>query len=216
MCCKTPATCSPYFGRNPPVAAQRGGIPWDNIEQHLGICFDVCHQAVMFEAPGESLARLHRAGIAIGKIQLSSALEILHPERPAARAALSEFVEPRYFHQVRTCTQGRMLEVMDLPQALDSPGLPTSSPWRVHFHVPVQATVLAPLALTTTQIAISQTLNFLAQNRAVHPQLEVETYTWQVLPPALRPRDEAELQRGLTAELAWVEEQMQQRSLLAS
>jgi hypothetical protein len=202
------------FSDELPSAARRQGMALELLEQHLGVCFDVCHQAVMFEEPQLSLSRLYEVGIRIGKIQLSSALEVVHPDRPEVLAVLREFAEPRYLHQVRTGTEGELSGVMDLPQALEPPGLPAQTPWRVHFHVPVQAAVLEGGELGTTQTAITQVLDFLAGQREVHPHLEVETYTWQVLPSALRPRNETELLDGLAAELAWVEGQMQQRGLL--
>lgn len=202
------------FGEELPASTHRQGIAWQQVERHLGVCFDVCHQAVLFEEPAESLHRMHRAGIPIGKIQLSSALEIAHPSEASVRAALREFAEPRYLHQVRTVAQGKQSGVMDLSQALASPGLPTTSSWRVHFHVPVQATFLEPRGLGTTQAAIGQVLDFLSAHRELHPHLEVETYTWQVLPRNLRPADNAQLLRGLARELAWVETELEQRGLL--
>jgi len=202
------------FGEELPASTRRQGIAWQQVERHLGVCFDVCHQAVLFEEPAESLRRLHRAGIPIGKIQLSSALEIACPSEASVRAALWEFAEPRYLHQVRTVVQGELTGVMDLPQALASPGLPTASSWRVHFHVPVQATTLEPQGLGTTQAAIGQVLDLLAVQPDLHPHLEVETYTWQVLPHNLRPADDAQLLRGLAGELAWVEAGLGQRGLL--
>lgn len=209
----TPAMLK-LFGEELPASARRQGIAWRQMERHLGVCFDVCHQAVMFEDPAESLRRLHKAGVPIGKIQLSNALEVTYPGQASVRAALGEFAEPRYLHQVRTVAQGELSGTMDLPQALEPPGLPTVSSWRVHFHVPIQATALEPQGLGTTQTAIGQVLDFLAAQPALHPHLEVETYTWQVLPRTLRPADDAQLLQGLADELAWVEAELQQRDLL--
>jgi len=202
------------FGEELSASTHRQGIAWEQVERHLGVCFDVCHQAVLFEDPIDSLRRLHQAGIPIGKIQLSSALEIADPGEASVRAALREFAEPRYLHQVRTVVQGELVGVTDLPQALASPGLPTTSSWRVHFHVPVQATVLEMQGLSTTQAAIGQVLDFLSTHRELHPHLEVETYTWQVLPHKLQPADDAQLLQGLAGELAWVEAELKRRGLL--
>ena len=198
-----------------PPAAKDQGIEMDAIMEHLGVCFDVCHQAIMFENPYDSLQRIHQSGIGIGKIQLSSALDVACPDSDTARAALSAFEEPRYLHQVYARTgDGQIQGVMDLPAALSGKELPVSVPWRVHFHVPIQAATLANEALGTTQDAIKHTLDFLAATPEVHPHLEVETYTWQVLPEQLRPRDDAQLHNGLAAELDWLEQQMQQRGLV--
>lgn len=200
-----------------PAVAQYAGLDEQDIADYLGVCFDVCHQAVMFENPYESLQCLHSQGIAIGKIQLSSALEVARPDNPDAHAALMEFREQRYLHQVYTVAEnGKIRGILDLPEALESSSFPRSEPWRIHFHLPVQLATLASAELATTQQAIGQTLDFLADTPELKPHLEVETYTWEVLPEILRPRNHAQLHAGLAAELDWVEEQMQQRGLLVS
>jgi hypothetical protein len=103
---------------------------------------------------------------------------------------------------------------MDLPDALADSGFP-ADPWRIHFHVPVQSRTLFTGDLGTTQAAIGAALDFLAaQEGRLHPHLEVETYTWQVLPEAMRPTDEAQLIAGLAQELHWLQEQLAARGLL--
>ena len=203
------------FQNELPEAAQQAGLDPESITHHLGVCFDVCHQAVMFENPYESLQRLHQAGIIIGKIQLSSALEVAHPDSRNAHSALSGFQEPRYLHQVYTRTgTGQVHGVMDLPEALEGNDLSRHTPWRIHFHLPLQVGTLEQEELGTTQFAIGQTLDFLADTPGLQPHLEVETYTWQVLPETLRPGNDEQLHAGLAAELHWVEQQMQRRGLL--
>ncbi|MCG6965454.1 MAG: metabolite traffic protein EboE [Chromatiaceae bacterium] len=207
------------FIRQLPATAAALGIPAGTLQAHLGICFDVCHQAVMFESPGESLTRLVDAGIAIGKIQVSSALELRAPAAGDPADALGAFAEPRFLHQVLTLDRdGRAYGVLDLPEALAmtaaGPGLGRARPWRVHFHVPIQAAGLDHPALTTTQPAILEVLDFLAEHPALHPDLEVETYTWQVLPQSLRPDDAGALQAGLAGELDWLAQAMHERGLL--
>jgi sugar phosphate isomerase/epimerase len=199
------------FTRDLPAAAKAHGVPAQALTRHLGVCYDVCHQAVMHEDPGESLAALGRAGITVGKIQVSSALEVPEP----AHAPLAPFAEPRYLHQVRSrAADGRLLGCADLPEALAG-AVPTERPWRVHFHLPLQADGLAHGRLATTRGAMDQVLAFLAQHPEVHPHLEVETYTWQVLPPDLRPTDDASLVRGIGEELTWLEGRLDRHGLLA-
>lgn len=197
-----------------PLQARRLGVPAELLDRHLGVCFDVCHQAVMFEDPAAALTRLRQAGVAIGKIQLSSALAVARPHRPAARAALAEFAEPKYLHQVRTrLADGCLRGVMDLPAALAGE-LPAEAPWRVHFHLPIQAVTLGWSELETTQAALEQVFDWLTVYPEVKPHLEVETYTWQVLPLELRPTTVAALQQGLASELAWVESRLARLGLL--
>lgn len=196
-----------------PAAAEARGFEVSILAEYLGLCLDICHQAVMFEDPALSLVRLREAGIAIGKVQVSSALRVPDPARADLVALLAPFAEPRYLHQVRTLGQdGALTGRDDLPQALAD--LPRSGPWHIHYHVPIQEGALGP-GLGTTQAAIAATLDQLASLPGVRPHLEVETYTWQVLPPHRRPAGPDDLAAGLAAELAWLEAQMRARGLLA-
>lgn len=211
---ETSAEAVAFFQNDLARAAEELGVPPELPARHLGVCFDICHQAVMFEDIAESLVGFHRAGVAVGKIQVSSALEIQQPGEEDALRALRRFDEPRYLHQVRTLAGGVLQGAPDLPPALDGGALAKAAPWRVHFHVPIQAAGLSHPALGTTRPAILQALDFLKANPACRPHLEVETYTWQVLPEALRPQDEEALTLGITEELNWLEAQLNQRGLL--
>ncbi|MCB1914455.1 MAG: metabolite traffic protein EboE [Rhodocyclaceae bacterium] len=206
-----------WFTEDLPAAARRNGVPEAALGDHLGVCFDICHQAVMFEDVAASLGRLRAAGIAIGKIQVSSALEVPAPELRQSLAALAPFDEPRYLHQVRCrAADGRLLAAADLPEALDeAAGLPRNCAWRVHFHLPIQESEIGDARLRTTRQAIEEVLRFLALTPDLRPHLEVETYTWNVLPPALRPRDDDSLIRALATELDWLEGALARHRLLA-
>ncbi len=167
------------------------------LRRHLGLCLDTCHAAVCFEDAGTTLARLAAAGIRIVKLQLSSAL-VLPRADAAARAALTPFADGVYLHQVRgRTTDGRPLAFADLPEALASP--PAEAEWRVHLHVPVWAERCGPFATTRRFLE-----DILRHHRAaaVTGHLEVETYTWDVLPPAVRTLS---LTDSLCKELQWVE-----------
>ncbi|RDH88471.1 MAG: AP endonuclease [endosymbiont of Escarpia spicata] len=203
----------PFFTRELPRALEQLQMDPDLLFQHLGICFDVCHQAVMFEDAYESLSRIHQAGIPVGKIQISSALELSNPANQSARNELAEFIETRYLHQSCHLDENNQVQrVMDLDQAVET--FPRTTPWRSHFHIPIQTRELASGSLGTTQDQILRTLDFLLDHPDFHPHLEVETYTWQVLPEAIRPKDEPALIEGLSAELEWLEQAMQSRGLL--
>ncbi|NWA02742.1 metabolite traffic protein EboE [Pseudomonas gingeri] len=190
---------------------------------HLALCFDVCHQAVVFEDCYQSLDRLLRAGIAIGKIQLSNALVCTlpapnHPRHPQVLQALGDFVESTYLHQVKARDrQARMLAWADLPAALAHRALDLGqcAELRIHFHVPLFSEQLLLPELGGSQDALFQTFDFLADHPRFHPVLEVETYSWNVLPPQLRPQTEEELLQGIATELQWVEAQLHERCLLS-
>ncbi|WP_369240858.1 metabolite traffic protein EboE [Streptomyces sp. R21] len=185
------------------AAREFGGLD----PEWLGICLDTCHLAVQFEEPGTALARLAAAGLPVVKVQASAALQADHPTEPATRAALERFAEPRFLHQTRTrAVDGTVLGVDDLPEALTG-RLPADSPWRIHFHSPLHAAAEAPLR--TTVPVLSDTLRaLLGGPTALCDHIEVETYTWNVLPQSLRPAGPAALATGLAAELTWARNQL--------
>ncbi|NUO40457.1 MAG: metabolite traffic protein EboE [Streptomyces sp.] len=172
-------------------------LPGDRI----GVCVDTCHLATSFEDPATALTALDTAGVGIPKAQLSAALHAEEPGRPEVRAALAAFDEPRFLHQTRTLTPGGLRGTDDLGEALATDALPDAAPWRAHFHVPLHAPPAPPL--TSTLPVLQEALALLVggvEPRTRH--LEVETYTWQALPPELRPRTRTQLVDGIAAELA--------------
>jgi hypothetical protein len=168
----------------------------------IGVCVDTCHLATAFEDPARSLAALTEAGLTIVKSQLSAALHAEHPERDDVRAALADFAEPRFLHQTRArVPDGTLRATDDLDRALVPGALPTTGPWRCHFHVPLHAPLAPPLTATTP--VLRETLTRLVGGPApLTRHLEVETYTWQALPRDLRPTTRAQLADGLAAELS--------------
>jgi len=187
--------------------------PLTTIAHHrIGICVDTCHLATSFEDPHTALDALTTARIPIVKSQLSAALHAEHPHLPEVRAALAAFDEPRFLHQTRTSPTLNSVQeggapiasglrgTDDLGEALEAGALPDTAPWRAHFHVPLHAAPAAPL--TSTLPVLKTALTRLVGGR--HPltrHLEVETYTWQALPPDLRPRGRTQLADGIAAEL---------------
>jgi hypothetical protein len=202
-----------FFSSVLPSAAGRLGIREQLLQQHLGVCFDICHQAVMFEDPYDSLQKIHQAGIAIGKVQISSALVVDAPGDPQTRERLREYAEPRYLHQVRFRLGETLAGMADLPDALHDALPQGTGPWRVHFHVPIQQDTLGQ-GFRTTRDAIQRTLAFLRRTPSIHPHLEVETYTWQVLPQNSRPGNDEQLTAGIARELDWLEAEMSREGLL--
>jgi len=166
---------------------------------HIGLCYDVCHQAVEFEDVTESIRALDEADIRINKVHISCAIELERPaENAAGRLALRQYVEPRYLHQTTARVgNAEVVREVDLTeQFIDNPGpLFADAPsWRIHFHVPVDVHRLGPLS--TTRPDLIKAMTEIAELEYA-PHLEVETYTWEVLPGA-GPGD---LVEGLTREL---------------
>lgn len=177
------------------------------VREHLRVCHDVCHAAVMFEDQADVLKRFASEGIQIGKVQVSSAVEarfdeLSSSERIAAFEQLSTFREPRYLHQT-SVKQGLAIDHFfeDLPAAIASfpPGNEPSGTWRTHFHVPIYLERFGNLHATRSDIIAC--LAALQETSDCH-HFEVETYAWGVLPPELKV---AELSDGIAQEMQWFE-----------
>jgi sugar phosphate isomerase/epimerase len=185
------------------AASTQSGVQFsvDDVRRHVGVCFDACHMAVEFEEPASALERLKLAGIRVTKVQLSSALRVPNPADPASLAFLEQFAEDTYLHQVVRRSADGLVRYTDLPEVLDAArrrSPEAGEEWRVHFHVPI---FLAEAGhLRTTQPYLTELLRILRRDR-VCPYLEVETYTWNVLPPELREEDVCV---AIARELAWV------------
>jgi sugar phosphate isomerase/epimerase len=170
--------------------------------RHLGVCYDVCHAAVEFEDPLASLRALDDAGIAITKLQLSSALAV-PAVTPESEALLQRFDEGVYLHQTIERRDGRLTRHVDLQEAFAALRRgEAGGEWRVHCHVPVFLETLDRLG--TTQGFLVEILEE-CRRRPVSPHLEAETYTWDVLPPAFAGEDKA---ASIARELDWVKERL--------
>jgi sugar phosphate isomerase/epimerase len=171
------------------------------LRRHLGVCYDVCHAAVEFEDAAGSLAALRAAGIGIPKLQLSAALRIA-AVGPDTAGQLAPFDEPVYLHQVIERNGGGITRHLDLPDALAGIEGSFGAEWRVHFHVPI---FLAELKdFSTTQAFLCEILR-LHRARPISQHLEVETYTWDVLPERYR---QVGVAAAIARELGWVREQL--------
>jgi sugar phosphate isomerase/epimerase len=167
--------------------------------QWLGVCLDLAHLACDWEEPGEALARLDAAGLPVVKVQVSAALGVDDPS--GTEETLRRYVEPRFLHQTRG-PDGHGVD--DLDEALDArlPG-----PWRVHYHVPLHAAPAPPLH-STLPVLRGALRELLGGPAARCDHLDVETYTWGVLPAGQRPDTPGELAAGIAAELAFARDEL--------
>jgi len=186
------------------ILQQDLGLTHDQAHQaildHIQICYDVCHFAVAYETPTQVLTAFENLGIKVGKIQISAALKKQFGEDSIAAisAAFSKLNEPTYLHQVVAQQKdGSLLKYPDLPEALAELGQKTFAEWRTHFHVPIFKDNFG--LLESTQEDIVKVIQHWSQ-APWSTHLEVETYTWEVLP--------ADWQLGLIdsicRELQWV------------
>jgi hypothetical protein len=185
----------------------RGEYPNDpRLDEHLGVNYDCCHFAIEFEEPQDAIVALQKAGIKISKIHLSSALKTKATKE--ARTALKNFADDVYLHQViARDANGKLKFFRDLPDAL---ALPNSKlpEWRVHFHVPLHAPAISPFENTNDHLL--GVLDLLAENPKLCSHLEMETYTWEVLPPELKSQSVVE---QLVAEYDWTLARLAERGL---
>lgn len=166
-----------------------GSVESERIQRNLGVNYDTCHLAVEFEEPADAIGNLRNADVRISKIHLSSALR-LKPTREAVER-LSAFQDEVYLHQVVVGRKGEAVRrFRDLPEAFEwnreSPD-EAGDEWRVHFHVPIHSQPEALFA--DTREHIPGVLELLGQDPGWCGHFEMETYTWEVLPEAIRSRD---------------------------
>jgi hypothetical protein len=196
----------------------RIGVPWlrdklqlhetaavSALKEHVCICYDVCHFAVGYEDHKKVIDTLELNEIRVGKIQISAALKGVFSEQLENRKkvidAFSEFNEPVYLHQVVAKNKtGALYRYPDLPEAL-SQGDSEATEWRAHFHVPIFVQDYG--YLQSTQVDIRQVL-WIHMHRSFTNHLEIETYTWDVLPPDLK----LPMTESIIRECEWVLKQL--------
>ncbi len=178
------------------------GEAQDALRDHLGMVYDICHQAVEYEDIGASLQALADAGIPVFKLQEAAAVRV--PEVTQEKVeALRRFADTVYLTQTVERKDGQIRRFLNLEDAFaaweQDPG---PREWRIHFHVPVFLDDLGDFK--TTRFAIEDALRFHRQNK-LSPQLEIETYTWDVLPDHLKTGDIVDY---VEMELNWVRSQL--------
>jgi hypothetical protein len=187
------------FGSTPAEAEQI-------LKEHIRLCYDVCHFAVGYESHQEAVDLLKEKGIKIGKFQISAALKsILSTDREGRKdlkVAFAKYNESTYLHQVVARKfDGSLIRYKDLPDALNDINNSDVAEWRSHFHVPVFLEDFG--SLQSTQSDIVEVLKIQKEN-LLTPHIEVETYTWEVLPDALK----LPIEECIIRELLWVKKQL--------
>lgn len=195
--------------------AMRRDRPGDlRLEDHLGVNYDCCHFAIQFENPHEALSRLLQHKIRISKIHISAALK-LYPTF-AAKKALQSYDNEVYLHQViERDSSGFLRRFEDIEKALTASSndelyhmKECIKEWRVHFHIPLHTPPNEHFE--TTSDHIKGTLDFVKKHPGLCSHFEMETYTWEVLPPALKLYNVID---QITYEYNWTISQMKERGL---
>ena len=178
------------------------------LREHLGVNYDTCHLAVEFEEPAAVLRRIAEHDIRLSKLHFSSALKV--QATAEARRALHSFQDQVYFHQVISRGADETLtRYRDLDVALNSQPSTLNSPeWRIHFHIPLHC---APTPLfSTTSDHLLGVMDALAADPTLCSHIEMETYTWEVMPPEMKNRSVVD---QLVAEYEWTLNALRQRGL---
>jgi hypothetical protein len=176
------------------------------LAEFLGVNYDTCHLAIQFEDAVESLGQLKQHGIKISKLHLSSALKT----RPTMETLLNleSFVEDTYLHQVVSRdADGKLARHRDLDAAIDHAKSPLEE-WRIHFHIPLHSPAVPWFDNTTDHL--KGALDVLQKDPKLCSHLEMETYTWEVMPPELKSRSVVE---QLTSEYEWCLNELRERDL---
>ena len=195
-----------YSGASATALAKLAGIPVSEahvaLRRHVGVVFDICHQAVEYENIAESLQKLVDAGIPIFKLQEAAAMRVPEVTQKIVDT-LARYAKTIYLTQTVEKKDGKLTRFLNLEDAFEAwRRNPGPREWRTHFHVPVFLDSLGELG--TTRFAIEDALKFHKAN-PLSRQLEIETYTWDVLPEQLKTGDIVDY---VTRELEWVRGQL--------
>lgn len=172
------------------------------MRKHTGVVFDIGHQAVGFEDIPVSLQKLVDNRIQIVKLQEAAAMYMPNVTQKTVDA-LVPFAKTVYLSQTVEKKDGKLRYFMNIEDAFEAwTSDPGPREWRTHFHIPVFLDDLG--AFGTTRFALEQAL---AKHREtpLSAQLEIETYTWDVLPEHLKTGDIVEY---VCREIAWVKGQV--------
>ncbi|HVG51702.1 MAG TPA: metabolite traffic protein EboE [Xanthobacteraceae bacterium] len=195
-----------YSGESAEKLAKLARIPISEahvaLRRHVGIVFDICHQAVEFENISECLQKLVDAGIPIFKLQEAAALHNPEVTQDIVNR-LRRMADTIYLTQTVERKDGKLKRFLNLEDAFEAwEKDPGPREWRTHFHVPVFLAEIGPFR--TTRFAIEDALAF-HKKKPLSRQLEIETYTWDVLPDNLKTGDIVDY---VCREIDWVRGQL--------
>jgi sugar phosphate isomerase/epimerase len=195
-----------YSGASASSLARLSGLPIAEahmaLRKHVGTVFDICHQAVEFEDIAAALQKLTDAGVPIFKLQEAAAMRVPLVTQELVDT-LKRYTNTIYLTQTIEKKDGRITRFLNLEDAFKAwERDPGPREWRIHFHVPVFLDDLGQFK--TTRFAIEEALKVHKKNPQSR-QLEIETYTWDVLPDHLKTGDIVDY---VCREIEWVKAQL--------
>ena len=172
------------------------------VRRYLGVVLDICHQSVEFEDITGDIELLSQAGIPIFKLQEAAALRVDNVT-PEIVEELKKYTGTIYLSQTTELRNGVITRFLNLEDAIAAwEKDPGPREWRTHFHVPVFIDSLGPFK--TTRSGIDDALRVHAKT-PLSNHLEIETYTWDVLPAHLKTGDITEY---VVRELEYVRDEL--------
>ncbi len=202
-----------------------------NVRRYIGACVDVCHGAVMGESPQDFFQHCAQVGVTINRIQLSSAIKGANSEHDLA--ALAQFNEPRYLHQVVSGFGASRRMWDDIPDFLADTNIePPTTDSKALAHE-ISTTTLTP---TLANATVHHFTNARTQEWRCHwhvpihhaminglettsnaitatldaalrlpnaPLIEVETYAWTQLPHREHISTAHEVEQGTVQEIRY-------------
>jgi hypothetical protein len=174
------------------------------LRKHLGMVYDICHQAVEYEDIGASLRKLADNGIPVFKLQEAAALRVPNVTKETVDA-MRPFADTVYLTQTIEKSDGKLNRYLNLEDAFAAfeQNPKAKREWRTHVHVPVFLDKIGE-HFETTRFAIEDALKFHKKYK-LSPQLEIETYTWDVLPDSMKTGSIVDY---VQRELDWVKGQL--------
>jgi hypothetical protein len=199
-----------YTGDAAQELARLAGLPRSEahaaLRRHIGLVYDVGHQAVEYEDPRAALAKLIDAGIPVYKLQLAAALRI--PEVTQADVdRLKRFAGTIYLTQTVQRQDGVITRFLNMEDAFaaweaEHDGAPRE--WRIHFHVPIFLERLGELQTTRQSTAEALAMH---RETPLSRHVEIETYTFDVLPEEFKTGDIVEY---VSREIEWARSELTQ------
>jgi hypothetical protein len=224
-----------FFTKDLIPFAQQQGTSKADILRYIGCCFDTCHQGVMNENIQKVLTEITQAGITIGKIQISNAVQAILTSENDIEQLTTLFKDEKFLHQTKIFDNNTLVAELD-----DLSEQEMLSIFRqhnneesvsqikceqlvanVHYHIPINQTQMSHNFMSSTQPAIEATLDFLHEylmkSDAQIPYLEIETYTWlNFLTDKSATNNVNTLHQGLFEEFVWLEQALTNRNMLSN